>query len=144
MAESSFSGPGPVPMARSVVTPAACARSSMASRSSANCGKSMWACESMSSIRWTGLLQARADFDVFIGEAGEDWTAFRADGSGDNHAVGFHSAKFARREIDDHGDLAPDEFFRIVVLRDTGDNLANICRDIDDGLEEMVDAQDEL
>src|ERR1041384_8095757 len=44
-------------VARSVVTPAARARSSMASRSSANCGKSICACESMSSIRSKGLLQ---------------------------------------------------------------------------------------
>ena len=45
-----FPGPGPVPIARSVPTPAARARSSMASRSSANCGKSMCAWESMRSI----------------------------------------------------------------------------------------------
>jgi hypothetical protein len=46
-----FSGPGPVPMARRVEMPASRARSSMASRSSANCGKSMWAWESISSIK---------------------------------------------------------------------------------------------
>src|ERR1051325_9396349 len=144
MAESSFSGPGPVPMARSVVTPAARARSSMASRSSANCGKSICACESMSSIRSTGLLQARADFDVFVGETGEDWTAFGADGGGYDHAVGFHAAKFAWREIDDYGNLAADEFFRLVVLRDARANLANLRADIHREFEQLVCADNAL
>jgi hypothetical protein len=40
-AESSFSGPGPVPIARRAETPATRARSNIASRSSANWGKSM-------------------------------------------------------------------------------------------------------
>src|SRR5260370_26930848 len=109
-AEPSFSGLGPVPMARRVVTPAARARSSMASRSSANCGKSMCACESISSIGCVPdsattvgaryivpLLQARADFDIFVGETGEDRSAFGADGGGNNHSVGFDAAEFARR-----------------------------------------------
>src|SRR5271154_3605065 len=55
MAASIFSGPGPVPIARIVVTPAARARSNIASRSSANCGKSMCACESISSIVFVAL-----------------------------------------------------------------------------------------
>src|SRR5579872_4285692 len=49
MARSSLSG-WPVPMARMCSTPAARARSNIASRSSANCGKSMCACESISCI----------------------------------------------------------------------------------------------
>jgi len=43
IAASNFSGPGPDPIASKVVTPAARARSSIASRSSANCGKSICA-----------------------------------------------------------------------------------------------------
>src|SRR5690348_6483210 len=102
----------------------------MASRSSANCGKSICACESISSIRWTGLLQARADFDVFVGETREHGAAIRADGSRDDHAVGLDAAKFARREIDDHGDFAADQFLRLVVLRDARADLANLGPDI--------------
>src|SRR5207253_4234297 len=101
--------PVPVPIAIRVVTPPTRARSSMASRSSANCEKSMCAWESISSIgcmpdsgatvraRYiVPLLQSRADFDVFVGEAGEDRAAFRADGGRYDHAVGFHASKLAR------------------------------------------------
>src|SRR5467141_1473309 len=112
----------------------------MASRSSANCGESMCACESISSIseicrlrappHGKYLLQAGADFDVFVGEAGEDGAAFGADGSGDDHAVGFDAAEFARGEIDDHGDFAANQFFRLIVLRDAGANLANLRADV--------------
>src|SRR5882724_904489 len=142
-------------MARSVLTPAARARSSMASRSSANCGKSMCACESINSIEWSvpsaatvgaryivPLLQSGADFDVFVGEAGEDGAAFGADGSGDDHAVGFDAAKFARREVDDDGDFAADQFLRLVELGDTGANLANFGADIHGQLQQFVCADD--
>src|SRR5712675_3466518 len=107
-AASNFSGPGPVPIARSVLTPASRARCSMASRSSANCGKSMWACESIKSmvsgselltlaraLYIVPLLQASADFYVFE-KARQDGAAFWADGGGDDHAVRFDAAKFAR------------------------------------------------
>src|SRR6266853_271357 len=124
----------------------------MASRSSANCGKSMCACESISSIseicrvralpHRKYLLQAGADFDVFVGEAGEHGAAFGADGSGDDHAVGFNAAKFARREIDDDGDFAADQFLRLVELGDTGANLANFGADIAGQLQQFVRADD--
>src|SRR5260370_3958427 len=158
-------------MARSAVTPAARARLSMPSRSSANCGKSMCACESISSISeilpsrsaaccaptniesksaWQGvaapqsLLESCADFDVFVGEASEDRAAFGADGGGDDHAVGFDAAKLARREIDDHGDFAADQFFWLIELRDAGANLANLRADIDGELKQLVRADDAL
>src|SRR6266699_6766478 len=83
------------------------------------------------------LLQARTDFDVFV-EAGEYRAAFGADGSGDDHAVGFDAAKFARRQIRDHGDLAADQFFRLVVLRDAGANLANFRADVHSQLQQLV------
>src|SRR5260370_18401084 len=124
----------------------------MASRSSANCGKSMCACESISSIsemcrvrappHGKYLLQAGADFDVFVGEAGEDGAAFGADGSGDDHAVGFDAAKFARREIDDDGDFAADQFLRLVELGHTASTLANFVADIDVQLQQFVLASD--
>src|SRR5260370_12651880 len=153
-AASSFSGPGPVPMARSVETPAARARSSIASRSSANCGTSMCGCESISSIAEVllsrgaaccaptkkCLLQAGADFDVFVGEAGEDRAAFGAHGGGDDHAIGFHAAEFARREINDHGDFTANQFFRFVVLRDAGANLPNLGTDVHGELQQLVRA----
>src|SRR5260370_6058579 len=156
-AASSFSGPGPVPIARSVDTPAARARSSMASRSSANCGKSMCACEPISSMGGNcdcsatvgagyivPLVQAGADFDVFVGEAGEDGAAFRADGGGDDHAVGFDAKQLARREIDDNGDFAANQFFRLIVLRDPGANLPNFCANVDSELQQFVRANDTL
>src|SRR6266436_6205583 len=140
-------------MARSVITPAARARSSMSSRSSANCGKSMCACESINSIEWSvpsaatvgaryivPLLQSGADLDVFVGEAGEDGAAFGADGGGDDHAVGFDATQLARREIDDNGDFAANQFFRLIVLRDAGANLPNLRADIDGQLQEFVRA----
>src|SRR6266699_1329955 len=89
------------------------------------------------------LLQARTNFDVFV-KAGEDGAAFGADGSGDDHAVGFDAAKFARRQIRDHGDLAPDQFFRLVVLRDAGANLANFRADVHSQLQQFVSADDAL
>src|SRR5260370_13872374 len=156
-AASSFSGPGPVPIARSVDTPAARARSSMASRSSANCGKSMCACEPISSRGGNcdcsatvgpryivPLLQAGADFAVFVGEAGEDGAAFRADGGGDDHAVGFDATQLARREIDDNGDFAANQFFRLIVLRDAGAHLPNFCANVGAELQQLVRANDTL
>src|SRR5467141_2824658 len=144
-------------MARSVLTPAARARSSMSSRSSANCGKSMCACESINSIKWSvpsaatvgaryivPLLQSGADLDVFVGETGEDGAAFGADGGGDDHPVGFDAAEFARREIDDDGDFAADQFFRLVVLRDAGANLANLRADAHGELQQLVRADNAL
>src|SRR5258708_36877454 len=76
------------------------------------------------------LLQTGADFDVFVGEAGEDGAALGTHGGGDDHAVGFNAPKFARREVDHDGDFAADQFFRLVVLRDSGTNLANLRADI--------------
>src|SRR5260370_6174553 len=156
-AASSFSGPGPVPIARSVDTPAARARSSMASRSSANCGKSMCACESISSMGGNcdcsatvgaryivPLLQAGADFDVFVGEAGEDGAAFRADGGGDDHALGFDATQLARRDTDDSSDFAANHFFRLIVLRDASANLPNFCANVYSELQQFVRATDTL
>src|SRR6266446_3898173 len=113
-------------MARSVLTPAARARSSMASRSSANCGKSMCACESINSIEWSvpsaatvgaryivPLLQSGADFDVFVGETGENGAAFGA-----------------------------NQFFRFVELRDAGADLANLGADVHGELQQFVRADD--
>src|SRR5260370_38211151 len=126
-------------MARSAVTPEARARLSIASRSAANCGKSMCACESITSIGemlprkgaaccapTKCLLQAGADFDVFVGKTGEDGAAFGADGGGNDHAVGFDATELAWREIHDPGDFAADQFVRLVGLRDAGSNLSNL------------------
>src|SRR4029077_20978996 len=87
-------------------------------------------------------LQAGADFDVFIGETGQDGAAFRADGGSDNHAVGFDAAEFARGEVDDDGDFAADQFFRFVELRDAGANLANLGADIHCEVQQFVRADD--
>src|SRR5438477_2634955 len=127
----------------------------MASRSSANCGKSMCAWESISSIgsmpdsaatvgaRYiVPLLQSCADFDVFVGEAGEDRAAFRADGGGYDHAVGFHATKLARREIEHNSDFAADQFFGFVILRDASADLANFSANIHGKLQEFVRAND--
>ena len=54
------------------------------------------------------LAESRADFDVFVGETGQDGAAFGADGGGYDHAVGFDAAEFAGGQIDDYGDLAAD------------------------------------
>src|SRR5438876_4812079 len=125
----------------------------MASRSSANCGKSMCAWESISSIGSmpdsaatvrardiVTLLQSCADFDVFVGEAGEDRAAFRADGGRYDHAVGFYASKLARREIDHNSDFAADQFFGFVILRDAGANLANLRANIHGKLQQFVRA----
>src|SRR5258708_23111815 len=88
------------------------------------------------------LLQAGDDLDVFGGETGEDGAAFRANGSGDNHAVGFDAAELARREVDNDGDFAADQFLRLIVLRDAGANLANLGADIDGQLQQLIRADD--
>src|SRR5579863_10271121 len=76
------------------------------------------------------LLKTGADFYVF-GEAGQDRATFRADGGGDDHAVGFDAAKFARSEIGDDGDFPADERFRLVILGDAGADLADFGADVD-------------
>src|SRR5713101_849812 len=88
------------------------------------------------------LLQAGADFDVFVGEAGEDGAAFGADRGGYDHAVGLDAAKLAGREVHDDGDFAADQFFRLVELGDAGANLANLGADIDGELQQFVRADD--
>ena len=75
------------------------------------------------------LFQARADFHVFQ-ETGENGAAFGADRSRDDHSVRFDAAKFARSEIGDHGYFAADQFFRLVVLRDAGADLADFRADV--------------
>src|SRR5260370_1294415 len=90
------------------------------------------------------LLESCADFDVFVGEASEDRAAFGADGSGDDHAVGFDATEVARREINDYGDLSADQFFRLVELGNAGANLANLRADIDGELQQFVRADDAL
>ena len=86
------------------------------------------------------LLQPRADFDVFV-EASEDGAALGADGGGDDHAIGFDATKFARGKIDNHGDFAADERFRLVVLRDARANLPNFRADIHRELEKPIRAR---
>src|SRR5580698_3166365 len=89
------------------------------------------------------LFQAGADFDVF-GEAGEDGAAFGADAGGDDHAVGFDAAEFARGEVGDDDDFAVDQFFWLVELRDAGADLADFGADVDGELEQFVGADDAL
>src|SRR6266852_3280507 len=90
------------------------------------------------------LLQSGTDFDVFVGETGEDGTAFGADGGGNDHAVGFDAAEFARREIHDHGDFAADQFFGFVELRNARTDLANLRADVHGELQQFVRADDAL
>src|SRR5215472_2934110 len=154
MAESSFSGPGPVPIARSVVTPAARARSSMASRSSANCGKSICACESINSIAYDvelwqpqgtisrALLESGTNFHVLVRESCEDRPAIRSDRRRNNHAVGLDAAQLARREIHNHGNLAANQLFRFVVLCDARANLPNLRADVYGKFQQLIRAHD--
>src|SRR5260370_11669442 len=86
------------------------------------------------------LLQTGADFDVFVGETGEDGSAFGAYRGGHDHAIGFHATEFAGREVDHDGDFAADQFFRLVVLRDAGANLANLGADVNGELQQLVRA----
>src|SRR5260370_8854610 len=88
------------------------------------------------------LLQTGADFDVFVGEAGEDGSALGAFRGGHDHAIGFHATEFAGREVDHDGDFAADQFFRLVVLRDAGANLANLGADVNGELQQLVRAND--
>jgi hypothetical protein len=76
------------------------------------------------------LPQACTNLDVFIGEAGEDRPAFRADCGRYDHAVGFDSAEFAGGEIDDDRDFAADELLRLIKLRDAGTDLSDFCADV--------------
>src|SRR5580704_7979758 len=96
---------------------------------------------------WAGhaglLFQAGADFDVF-GEGGEDGAAFGADAGGDDHAVGFDAAEFARGEVGDDDDFAVDQFFGLVELCDAGADLADLGADVYGELEQFVGADDAL
>ena len=87
------------------------------------------------------LFQSRADFYVFE-ETGQDRAAFRADGGGDDHAVGFDAAEFAGREIGDYGDFATDKGFGFVKLRDACADLADFGADVYGELQEFVGAYD--
>ena len=74
------------------------------------------------------LLEAGSNFHIFQ-EACQDRSSFRADRRGDDHAVGFDTAKFTWSEIRNYGDFAADQFFRFVKLGDAGADLANFrCR----------------
>jgi hypothetical protein len=75
------------------------------------------------------LLQARAYRDVFQ-KAGEDWFAAFGRG-GYDHAVRFQAAEFAGREVGHDYDLAADECFGLVGLRDSGHQLADFGSEID-------------
>src|SRR5262249_5429713 len=90
------------------------------------------------------LPEAGADFDVFVGEAGQYGAAVGADRSGDDHAVGFDAAEFAGREVDHHGDFAADEFFRLVELGDASADLADFGADVDGELKQLVGADNAL
>src|SRR5882724_509450 len=90
------------------------------------------------------LLQSGTDFDVFVGETGEDGAAFGADGGGDDHAVGFDAAEFARREIHDDRDFAADQFLGFVELRDAGANLADLGANVHGEFQQFISAYDTL
>jgi hypothetical protein len=75
-------------------------------------------------------------------KTGKNWTAFGADRGSDDHAIRFDAAKFTRCEIGDDGDFAADERFRLVILRNTGANLANFRSDVHGKLEQLVGAND--
>ena len=55
---------------------------------------------------------------------------FWTDRGCDNHAVGLHSPQLARREIHNHGDFAPDQFFWLVILRNARANLPDLRADV--------------
>src|SRR6266481_5147166 len=88
-------------------------------------------------------LQTRADFHI-LEKSSEDGAALGADGSGDDHAVRFHTAELSRGEIDDHSDLAANEGLRLVILGDSRANLANLRADIHRQLEQFIGASDAL
>src|SRR2546429_6197731 len=67
---------------------------------------------------------------------------FRADRRRNNHAVGLDAAQFARREIHNHGNLAANEFFRFVILRDARANLPNLRADIYGKFQQLIRADD--
>ncbi len=107
-------------------------------------GKSMCAWESMSSMIAEGdrcVLEARANFHIFQ-EARQNRAAFRSDSCGDDHAVGFDTAQFARSEIRNHRHFAADQFFRLVKLGDAGADLAHFRADIDGEFQQFVGARD--
>src|ERR1700730_7967350 len=89
------------------------------------------------------LLETCTDFDI-LGEAGKDGATFGADSGGYDHAVGLDAAEFARLEVDHHDNLAADQLFGFVVLRNSGANLAYLAADIDRQLQQFVRAHDAL
>src|SRR5258708_24211410 len=88
-------------------------------------------------------LQTRAAFHI-LEKSSEDGAAVGADGRGDDHAVRFHTAELARREIDDHSDLAANERLRLVILGDPRTNLADLRADIHRQLEQSIGTHDAL
>src|SRR5260370_42401660 len=88
-------------------------------------------------------LQTRADFHI-LEKSSEDGAALGADGRGDDHGVRFHAAELARREIDDHSDLAANERLRLVILGHPRTNLADLRADIHPQLEQSSSTQDTL
>src|SRR5882757_7780612 len=88
------------------------------------------------------LLQARADFDVFVGKSGENGSSFRADRCGDDHAVRFHAAQFSWRKIHHDRDFSADQFLRFVKLRNAGANLANLRANVHGKLQQLIRADD--
>src|SRR5208282_6834517 len=76
-----------------------------------------------------GLLQPSAD-GYFFEESSEHRGAV-GQGCSQQHAVRFEAAHLARSQIGDDDDFAPDQLFRLVVLRDASENLALFIAKVD-------------
>src|ERR1700693_275717 len=83
------------------------------------------------------LLEARSNFHLFQ-ETCQNRSAFWTDTRGNDHAVGFDTAKFAWSQIRNYGDFATDQFFRLVKLGDASADLANFRSDIHGEFEQFV------
>src|ERR1700722_7213496 len=137
------SGPSPMPIDRTVRTPCCQARCSSSSRSASYRGLSRCACESTSTKSFNRLFEPGAYFDIFQ-KAGQAGFSLCPDRSRYDHSIGLQAAQLSRLQIGDDDYLASDEFFGLVGLGDTGNNLPHFVADIYFKAQKPIGALDPL
>lgn len=88
------------------------------------------------------LLQPCAKRNLFE-ESRQDRRAVRQ-GCGQQHAVRFEAPHLARSKIGDDHNLAPNQLFRLIMLRDAGQNLALFVAEIDFKAQQFVGLRNPL
>src|SRR5258708_38354449 len=129
MAAPGFWSSGPLPIGSGGPTPAARARSSMASRSASKSEPSTCACESVRFMAAVAkpqsvLLELRSHRYVFQ-KSGKHRRTIRQGGR-DDHAIRFDTTQFSRLQIRHYHYFAPHELLGLVCQGQASDYLSHL------------------